>query len=183
MRPDLPLVAVADAAPDNWTFLEELRPDERAVDFFHACEHLSEVADHAVATDWYDRYRAVLRDDENGVDKVVRAICHLRDKATGSALKILNRELAFFRKNRHRMRYASLKTRGYPVGSGVVEAANKVLVNQRMKRAGMRWSIEGGQNVLTFRALMMSGRFDAAWWAMTGTHAANENQALDVIAA
>ena len=77
------------------------------------------------------------------------------------------------------MRYASLKAKGYPVGSGVVEAANKVLVNQR--RAGQRWSIEG--DVLTFRALMMSGRFDAAWWAMTGTHAANENQALDVIAA
>ena len=36
VRPDLPLVAVADAAPDNWTFLEELQPDERAVDFFHA---------------------------------------------------------------------------------------------------------------------------------------------------
>ena len=43
---------VADAAPDNWTFLEKLRPDEQAVDFFHACEHLGEVADHAVATDW-----------------------------------------------------------------------------------------------------------------------------------
>ena len=82
------------------------------------------------------------------------------------------------------MRYASLKAKGYPVGSGVViahivEAANKV----HQRRAGQRWSIEGGQNVLTFRALMMSGRFDAAWWAMTGTHAANENRALDVIAA
>ena len=183
MRPDLPLVAVADAAPDNWTFLERLRPDERAVDFFHACEHLSEVADHAVATDWYDKYRTVLRDDVKGVDKVIRAIRHLRDEATGSALKILDRELAFFRKNKGRMRYASLKARSYPVGSGIVEAANKVLVNQRMKRAGMRWSIEGGQNVLTFRSLMRSGRFDAAWRAMTGTHAANQNQVPDAIAA
>ena len=33
VRPDLKVVAVADAAPDNWTFLEDLRPDERAVDF------------------------------------------------------------------------------------------------------------------------------------------------------
>ena len=79
------------------------------------------------------------------------------------------------------MRYASLRAKGYPIGSGVVEAANKV--HQRMKRAGMRWSIEGGQNVLIFRALMMSGRFDAAWRAMTGTHAANENQVPDAIAA
>ena len=55
------LVAVADAAPDNWTFLERLRPDEQAVDFFHACEHPGEVANHAVATDWYDKYRAARR--------------------------------------------------------------------------------------------------------------------------
>ncbi len=56
------------------------------------------------------------------------------------------------------MRYASLKASGY--GSGVVEAANKVLVNQRMKRA--RWSVEGGQNVLTLRALVRSLRVGMA---------------------
>ena len=73
------------------------------------------------------------------------------------------------------MRYASLKARDYMIGSGVVEAANKVLVNQRMKRA--RWSVDGGQNVLTFRA--MSGRFDAAWQAIPG--GANDN--LNAVAA
>ena len=88
MRPDLPLVA--DAAPDNWTFLEGLQPDERAVDFFHACEHLSEVADHAVATDWYDRYRAVLRDDEKGVDKVVRALSATRRQGRRSRFSTAN---------------------------------------------------------------------------------------------
>ena len=36
---------VAVAAPDNWMFLGKIRPDERAVDFFHACERLGEVAD------------------------------------------------------------------------------------------------------------------------------------------
>ena len=45
-----------------------------------------------------------------------------------------------------------------------------------MKRAGMRWSIEGGQNILTFRALIRSGRFDQAWEAMVRTCAANDNQ-------
>ena len=77
------------------------------------------------------------------------------------------------------MRYASLMAKGYTIGSGVVEAANKVLVNQRMKRAGMRWS--GGQNVLTFRALIRSSRFDLAWQAMAGVPAANDN--LTVLAA
>jgi hypothetical protein len=32
-----------------------------------------------------------------------------------------------------------------------------------MKRSGQRWSIDGGQAVLTFRALAQSERFDGAW--------------------
>ena len=32
-----------------------------------------------------------------------------------------------------------------------------------MKRSGMRWRIQGGQAVLTVRALIKSGRFDRAW--------------------
>ena len=49
------------------------------------------------------------------------------------------------------MRYHALKEEGIAIGSGVVEAANKTLVTQRMKRSGMRWPIVGGQAVLTFR--------------------------------
>ena len=58
----------------------------------------------------------------------------------------------FFRRHRRRLRE--------PQGQGLhapASSTNKVLVNQRMKRA--RWSVDGGQNVLTFKAL--SGR--AAW--------------------
>ncbi len=50
-----------------------------------------------------------------------------------------------------------------PIGSGVVEAACKTLVTQRLKRSGMCWGIDGGQTVLTFRALAQSDRFDNAW--------------------
>jgi hypothetical protein len=32
-----------------------------------------------------------------------------------------------------------------------------------MKRSGQRWSSDGGQAILTFRALAQSDRFDAAW--------------------
>ena len=55
MRPDLSAVA----ASDIWTFLEKLRHDELAVDFFRARERLSDVADHAVATDWHDKLSCV----------------------------------------------------------------------------------------------------------------------------
>ena len=178
----LPVLAVADAAPDNWRFLDGLEPDDSAVDFWHACEHLSVVAAHARAPDaWYRSWRRALRDDPGGVDRVVRAIRHLRDTArTQAARKELARELAFFRKNRRRMRYAALADKALSIGSGVVEAANKVLVVQRMKRSGMRWRIASGQAVLSFRAVQKSGLFDRTWSDLMDARdaAANNNHAL-----
>ena len=61
------------------------------------------------------------------------------------------------------MTYAEFRNRGLPIGSGVVEAACKTLVKQRMGRSGMRWSRQGGQPVLTLRAYVRSGRWDAFW--------------------
>ena len=77
---------------------------------------------------------------------------HLRDKATTkTATAVLERELGFFRKRRHRLRCASLKARDPVV---------------RQQGAGQpthetaRRSVDGGQSVLAFGAL--SDRFDAA---------------------
>ena len=108
--------------------------------------------------------------------KVIRALCYLRDTANGDHAEI-ERELAFFRKHRHRMRYHALKEEGIAIGSGVVEAACKTLVAQRLKRSGMRWRIAGGQAVLTFRALIKSGLFNQAWAALMHARSgpANDN--------
>jgi hypothetical protein len=61
------------------------------------------------------------------------------------------------------MPYAHLRAQNLPIGSGVVEAACKTLVSQRLKRSGMRWRTAGGQAILTFRALCQSERFERAW--------------------
>ena len=136
--PTIGIVAVADGAADNWTFLETLSPEAEVIDFWHACEHLRTASDHAVAPGWFEKYREILRHNPRGVAKVIRALRHLRDAAATPDRAEIERELAFFRKHRHRMRYHALKEEGIAIGSGVVEAANKTLVTQRMKRSVMR---------------------------------------------
>ena len=175
-RPDLVVVAVADGAVDNWNYLGTLDTDAEAVDYWHACQHLRVVGEHAKAEGWYKKHAEILRTDPEGVEKVIRAIRYLHDVATAGA-EDLARELEFFRKNRRRMRYQELRDRKLSIGSGIVEAANKVLVTQRLKRSGMRWRIEGGQAILTLRALIKSGRFDRAWSTLIGApKPANDNQ-------
>ena len=174
VRPEIRIGAVADAAADNWTFLQSLSPETEAVDFWHACEHLRVASDQAVAPHWFEKHREILRTDPHGVTRVIRALRYLRDSEQGNRAEI-ERELAFFRKHRHRMRYHALKEQGVAIGSGVVEAANKVLVTQRLKRSGMRWGIAGGQAVLTFRALIKSGCFDHAWTTIMATMSGSAN--------
>ncbi|MDE2914350.1 MAG: hypothetical protein OXL68_15650 [Paracoccaceae bacterium] len=61
------------------------------------------------------------------------------------------------------MHYCHVADAGDPIGSGAVESGNRMLVTQRLKRSGQRWGRDGGQGVLTFRALLKSGRLDRAW--------------------
>ena len=56
-RPEIGIVAIADGAADNWTFLETLSPETEVIDFWHACEHLQTASDHAVAPGWFEKYR------------------------------------------------------------------------------------------------------------------------------
>lgn len=174
-RPDLQVVKVADGAKDNWRYFSDMEiPGIPVADFYHAAEHLHAalVAAYGEASPkgqaQFEKLRHLLRHDDDGVDKVIRALCHLRDRHPRN--KKIATELGYFRHNRHRMRYAALAARNLPIGSGVVEAACKTLVTQRMKRSGMRWRHDGGQAILTFRALAQSERFDLGWLLLAGTY-------------
>ena len=174
-HPELTLVKLADGAKDNWTYLHGIFPEaEEVVDYFHAVSHLKKAFDAAYgenttqALGQFKKYRHILRDDANGVEKVIRALVYLRKHHPRR--KAIATELGYFRGHRHRMRYAQMTARDPPIGSGIVEAACKTLVTQRMKRSGMRWRHEGGQAILTFRSLIQSGRFNAAWGLVSQTY-------------
>jgi hypothetical protein len=73
------------------------------------------------------------------------------------------KELTYFRNQRHRMHYAAYLRENLPIASGVVEAACKTLVTQRLKQSGMRWKTPGGQSILTLRSLIQSERWQRSW--------------------
>ena len=174
-RPDLRIVKVADGAADNWTYLSALLPfGEEVLDFYHAVAHLGDAlgAAYGEGTPQYQtRFAALresLRDTSEGVDTVIGALCRLRTRYPRR--QAIHKALAYFREHRPRMQYSALRAQHLPIGSGVVEAACKTLVSQRLKRAGMRWRTAGGQAILTFRALCQSDRFERAWQLLGETY-------------
>jgi hypothetical protein len=62
------------------------------------------------------------------------------------------------------MNYAQALEHNLPIGSGVTEAACKVLVKQRLCGAGMKWGGRGAAVVLSLRALNYTpSRWDQFW--------------------
>jgi hypothetical protein len=56
------------------------------------------------------------------------------------------------------MDYPAIRAQGLPIGSGAVESSAKHVVQQRLKRAGQRWSEPGARAMLALRACYASGR-------------------------
>ena len=186
LRPDLKFAALADGAKDNWTYLDALLPeDEKILDFCHVADHLKDALDAAYGEGssksayQFEKLRHKLRHDSNGVESVIRSLIHLRDSFPRR--RTITRELAFLRNNRHRMRYAEMAERGLPIGSGIVEAACKTLVTQRLKCSGMRWREDGGQAVLTLRSLIQSDRFDRGWKLLMNSYKAKVSLPKNVL--
>jgi hypothetical protein len=61
------------------------------------------------------------------------------------------------------MSYATFRSQGLFIGSGVVEAGCKTVVGKRLKNSGMFWSLMGAQNILDLRTVLLSNPFDDLW--------------------
>lgn len=180
VRPDLTVAKLADGAEENWRFLDHLdlglAPNDPGrvvqisiLDFYHAAEHLGAVCDVIWGAGSvqnkaeFARLRILLKEDDTGVDKVMRRLRYRARQMRGRKREQLEKELTYFRNQRSRMRYAQYLRDGLPIGSGVLEAACKTLVTHRLKRSGMRWEIAGGQAILTLRSVIQSERWKSAW--------------------
>ena len=104
----------------------------------------------------------------NGASKVIRAVRYRRSKTKENTE--IEAELKYLQSNRNKMNYFELKQNKLPIGSGVVEAACKNLIGARMKKSGMRWTIDGGQTVLTLRSLILSNRWEHFWTFFLNRH-------------
>lgn len=175
IRPDLVHVHLADGAKDNWRLLDELEqmlPSQTCVkilDFYHACDHLKNGCDAAWGESTarskaeFERLKILLKESDQGAEQVIRSLKYQRDRARGHRRTRLEVQLIYFRNQRSHMSYAEYLRQGLPIASGVVEAACKTLVTQRMKCSGMAWGMAGGQGILTLRSLIQSDRWSSAW--------------------
>lgn len=177
LSPNLLRVHLADGAKDNWRLMNDIEAHLPApaqapieiVDYYHACDHLKNGCDAAwgestqQSQDYFERLKQVLKEIDDGAERVIRTLRFQCSLASGNKRKRLEAELTYFRNQQSRMHYPDYIRRGLPIASGVMEAACKTLVTQRLKRSGMAWTHDGGQAILTLRSLIQSNRWRSAW--------------------
>lgn len=158
-------VFVADGAVWIWNLVAHHFPDAvEIVDWYHAIEHLWEVANawhgqgSRKAKNWVNRNKARLM--ENGVDRVISSIKQWKPK-TEDGVKTKRENLHYFTTNAHRMLYATFKLNGYCIGSGSVESACKQYGQGRLKQAGMRWKKPGIEAIAHLRSAVLNNRTPA----------------------
>jgi hypothetical protein len=163
---------IADGAKGNWEFLER-HTDTQVVDFWHAAEYLGKAAavlyrgQPATRQSWTDASCHALKHEPGGaaaVLKQLKSLAKVRPWAKDD--EDVRRAITYFtnQSGAGRMDYAARVAKKEPIGSGVTEAACKVVVKQRLCCSGMRWKESGAAAVLSLRCLThTTGRWDQFW--------------------
>lgn len=137
----------------------------RILDFPHVAEHISKLLEALTQTgmrfppQMLDRCLHILK--HRGPRPLLRVAGRL-----GSDLvqqKGVQEHLDYLRKREALMQYPQFHSSGWPIGSGMVESANKNVVEARLKGAGMHWQRKNVNPMLALRNAVCNDRWQEMW--------------------
>jgi hypothetical protein len=160
------VAAVSDGAEWIQGFVDLHCPQAvRILDFAHAAEHLARIGQAVAPEDatWlaprlhrlkHAGPEPLLAELHQHVDQV--ATLTQPPPAVSEALAYLDKRVAL-------MQYPAFAAAGWPIGSGSVESANKLVVEARLKGGGMHWARPNVNPLLVLRNAVCNDRWDEAW--------------------
>lgn len=170
--PNANYLGIADGAKENWLFLKP-HTDYQILDFWHVTEYLSGVSkvifprDKSKRQEWLDDRCHKLKHKTGMAKRLLNEMQGIdQSKISKVAQETLQAAISYFSNNHkaHRMNYAHHVKSNHPIGSGVTEAACKVIVKQRLCTSGMKWKNNGAGIVLRLRTLVHSGTHWKQFW-------------------
>jgi hypothetical protein len=138
----------------------------RILDIAHAQQHLWAVSKgafgegSAAGVGWVQPLLTSL--EQGAVDEIVAALEALRTERTAirpEVAELARKAAGYFQQRREQVRYPDFVAAGCQIGSGLAESACKRFGTDRMKGAGMRWTVHGAQSVATLRMFVLSERW------------------------
>jgi len=164
------VLIVADGARWIWKRAEKLLrslqvPKEkicRAIDFYHAVEHLGNVADPAKCFSEKQKKRWLKKQcqrlQKGQTEEVIVEVEGLAAKYPSAKMTTELGYLMRHGREYKRMDYATLAKLGLPLGSGAIESAIRRVINLRLKGAGIFRHKQSAESMLLLRCYAKAGR-------------------------
>jgi hypothetical protein len=158
--------AVTDGADWLQAFIDLHRPDAvRILDFPHAAEHLASLLDaleqagQSFPPQMLERCLHVLK------QRGPRSLLRMADRLPAELAERegVREHLGYLRKREPLMQYPQFHQQGWPIGSCMVESANKLVVQARLKGAGMHWEPSHVNPLLALRNGVCNDRWQEIW--------------------
>lgn len=160
------VAAVMDGADWEQGFVDFHCPQAlRILDFPHAAEHINQIGEYlhgehtSESQAWLQKRLRRLK--QEGPDPLLLEFEKLQRKYPKT--EILASNVAYLKKRKAQIQYPLFQAQGWPIGSGMVESGNKLVVQARLKGAGMHWAQEHVNPMLALRNILCSGRWREDW--------------------
>ncbi len=155
-------IFISDGATWLRNMISELFPEAiQILDKYHLIENI------------YDYGKVIFNENMKKVEK-------FKDKIIGycysKEYKLIKKELqkyknidipktvcnlpVYLENNKDKIDYSTYEHNGWFVGSGAIESSNKTITQLRLKQAGMRWSVDGANYMITLRCMYESGHWN-----------------------
>lgn len=156
------IVFISDGATWLRNMISELFPEAiQILDKFHLIENI------------YQYGKFIFNDDMKKVEI-------FKDKITGycysGEFNLIEKELKkykdiqlpkticnlpiYLNNNKDKIDYSTYEHNGWFVGSGAIESSNRTVVQLRLKQAGMRWSVDGANYLISLRCMVESNSWN-----------------------
>lgn len=161
------IVALGDGSKWIWGLVQMHFPGAvEIVDWFHATERIWEIAKLVYgegttqSSRWANKQIDLLQ--KGKVNQVISSLKKVHTRSKEKQEKI-QEAVTYFENNQKKMKYKEFRDKGYFIGSGVVEAGCKHIVADRLKKSGMRWSMDGAEAILQLRLCVLNDQWDYFW--------------------
>ena len=160
------VAAIVDGADWEQGFIDYHCPAAlRILDFPHAAEHVNGIGEflygeHTPKSQaWLGERLHCLK--QEGPDKLLLEFQDLQQQH--SEAQAISGNLAYLEKRKDQMQYPLFQAQGWPIGSGIVESGNKLVVEARLKGSGMHWAEQHVNPMLALRNIICSDRWKSEW--------------------
>ena len=154
-------ILLSDGATWIRNMKEELFPDaQQILDYFHLCENITNYAKDIFSLD-EDKYKSWANDccllfKKSKTNEAIQKIKSTDTTKKKNKFDLLN----YINNNITNIDYDTYINRGWFIGSGAIESANRSVLQQRLKQPGMRWNSSSGQFILSLMSKAKSGLWD-----------------------